>query len=183
MRGETIRMIADELADATYGVNAVLPDVPRDTTDPQPPDIKAVYDASRHGWVRRGEIPDEMRAPVKCPFLVVTLPGEIDYGAQGRPTNAGGNAILAELSATIQYVTFESDTEDASLAGQITLRAARGVIQRLARPERATARRRNQVQLEKLEKVFGLDDVAPIEDKMVIAGLVVTTWSVREQSI
>lgn len=182
MKLEVLRAIADELTDPVFGVNALLPLVPRDDGDAEPPAIVGIYEESRTGWVASGEVPKAMRAAEQCPFLVVTIPGDVNYGGRSRPTNAAIAVKLDGLPVTVQYVTHDSLTERGQQNALYTMRAVRSVIQRFASSERASARQRNGVQLEVLQSVLELEGFEPIDDKVSVSGIVATTWTVRETS-
>lgn len=182
MKLEILRMIADELRDPTHGVNALLPTVPRDAADPQPPLLKNVYDETRTGWLARGELPEELRVVAENPFLVVTMLGDLDVGGRSRPSEHAGGLVRATFRVTVQYVTHEALTELGEQDGLYTGRAVRSVLQTLFGPSRAAARARNGVQMEVLQNITELNVFDSVEDKTVIGNIVVLTGTARETS-
>lgn len=182
MKLEILRIIADELADGTHGVNALLSTVPRDAGDPEPPALHAIYDETRKGWLARGELPEELKAATENPFLVVTMLGDLDFGGRSRPSNDAGGLVRATFRVTVQYVTHQAFTERGEQDGLYTGRAVRSVLQQLFSPARAAARERNGVQLEVLQNITELNVFETIEDRTVIANIVVLTGTARETS-
>lgn len=183
MKLEVIRCIADELNDPTYGVNAVLPTIPRDSGDEQPPQIYAVYDETRHGWLARGELPKEMKDSAKNPFLVVMMLGDLSYGGRSRPTSEQTKVVRADFQVTVQYVTNASLTQRGEQDGIYTGRAIRGVLNRLFSPDRASARQRNGVQLEVLKDITALNVFETVEDNTIIGSIVVLNGTAHETSL
>ena len=66
---ETVRIVADWLANGTFGVNAVRTSVPKDTGVTDFPAVQ-IFDSTRDGRIGRGGIPQML--PTELPALLVT---------------------------------------------------------------------------------------------------------------
>lgn len=136
MRTELTRIVADAMANGTYGVNAQLPNVPKDAGDPVPPDVVEVVDDTRHDLRQR------QRAASAWPVLAVYQPeaGEVDGEVSQSQRRSDSFPVLVE------YQALEAHTAAVGRDASYTLRAILRTLDRLQADE--TARTRNQVQLE-----------------------------------
>ena len=101
---ETVRIIADWLADGTNGVNALLPSVPREGGITQAANV-TVYDETRHPEVARGQVPDT----TPC-LIVTTLSTPVDQ----QSPNVAPFPADSSVSIGIRYATKASNTANAT---------------------------------------------------------------------
>lgn len=114
---ETVRILADWLSDATYGVNAVRLAVPKDTGVTDFPAV-TVLDSTRSGLVARGGVPN--LAANQFPALLVT-PAD-------QPIDQASPAVRPYPSDTtvtvlVRYATNQLDTAAAERDASQTLKA------------------------------------------------------------
>lgn len=144
MRLEAVRIVADWLKDPTNGVNALLPGVLRDIGDDLPPllaegpdDLAAVYDVTRHEWVRKRQDP-----PAR-PCLYITTEGSFDLHGE----EMVGTYVDTKTSVIVivRYLAARSNTEKGTTDGEYTIRAIRQSIKRLMQQGNDPARTRNGI--------------------------------------
>lgn len=145
MRLETVRAVTDWLKDPVNGVNALLPGIPRDAGDDLPPllaeaddELAAVYDVTRHEWVRKRQNPPAQ------PCLYVTTERSFDlHGEEMVGTYVDTSTPCVVI---IRYLAAKSNTEVGTTDGEYTIRAIRQSIRRLMRQDNdAPARTRNGI--------------------------------------
>lgn len=179
MAHPAVRIVADWLAGVStpdYGVNAVAAAVPRFAGHAAPSPV-VVYDECRHGWVARGQVPSPPTG-ITFPAVVVTL---VTHASDGALQAADTDALLeeGEVSVAVQLVQRDVDTEAAAQAAMYLLRALRGSLAALDRPQHQSARTGAGVRLQpslsrqqaKLEESLG---------DVVSAGAIVVTYPVWE---
>lgn len=164
MNVETVRLIANALADADHGVGACLAEVPRDVDDPLPA-TPAIYDETRDDFAALEEFPSELPEGVSWPALVVTLGGGVvrHDPARAMPTRAA--PATWEFEATVHvHAYFKSHAAAAirTAAGYVG-RASRGAVQALFHSSRGADRQMNGVQLEVLSGMDALPVFQPLE--------------------
>lgn len=172
MELEVIRMVAAALADATHGVSAAIPGVPRDAGDAEPAAV-TVYDATRHGWVTREEI--TLRGlNASLPALAVGL---------FRPAPVDGEIQTVFRDGTfdvvVQYLAANDDSAAGSAAGLYTMRAALRTLAWFHHPDQAALRTRNGVQLRYCSAISHAPIYAVRGDVVVTAALLLT-YAVRD---
>jgi hypothetical protein len=166
---EAIRMVADWLADATNGVNALLLVVPVEAGDV--PDPVTVNDSTRHPWVSRDEVPHEKFA-ANAPILAVSLFDQL--AVRNNPqllVQAWGDA---DLVLAIRYISSHSDSAVAERYASYTMRAARGSLSLLGRQENLASRERNKVRIKQVQDVNVVPVNAVVQDVTVLGGLSVS---------
>jgi hypothetical protein len=140
-----VRMLADRLADADEGVNAISAFVPRFTGDEVPPEV-TIYDATRTGWVARGKVPkgeDGDEEQISFPCVVVFLQ-QGNYESGVARDASGGRYTQGVVTLIAQLIMHEADTELAASHGMYLLRAIRGVVLRYGDPEATTNTQRTE---------------------------------------
>lgn len=171
-------LLADWLADATFGVNAILATVPRDGGDPLPPNV-TVYDEVRDPRCARRIIPPEM-VPPGHPAIAVYQSAEAVYPlARPQRGRLGGAFIEGTATYLVLYIQRESDSVAAASAARYTLRAVLHSLVLLHDAKSGAVLTRNGAQL-----------VAPLQFKMstlleergdvLVTGGVLADYKVRE---
>lgn len=146
MFNEPLRIVADWLAIAVNGVNALLPEVPRDVGDAQPGNV-TVVDESRCSWLARRLVPKGV-----CdngPVLGVSVLDEATV--QHNPQLGIQNWVDGNLPIVIRYFGVNLDSAKGYQDAGYTLRAAKSSLLLLARHENLASRERNKVRIERLE--------------------------------
>ena len=170
MEHETVRLIADALADATHGVGAVLALVPRSPGDALPA-TPPIYDETRHDFAALEEMPSELPAGVEFPCLVVTLgSGKSLYDpARAQPSKLAAAQAEFEATVNVHYFTQDSSAAAARRAARYVLRAVRGALWTFWHPALSAGRELNKVRLESLIGLEMISMLQPIEH-VTIAG-------------
>ena len=178
MRIETIRATADWLKDETNGVNALLPGVPRDSTDELPPllatgpdELACVYDATRHLWVRKRTDPPNL------PCLYVM--SEQGFEVHGEEMTGDHFDTKTPCIITIRYLASKNDEEQATQDGEYTLRAVKQSLRRFMLQDFDTNRTRNGVGIMSLLRVMYYPITASVGESMV-AGAVAAYFDLRD---
>lgn len=166
---ETVRIIADWLSDATYGVNAVRTSVPKDTDVADFPAV-TVLDSTRSGAVARGGVPN--LEPSVFPVLLVS-PAD-------QPVEQASPAVRpfptdATVTVLVRYATNKTDTALAERDTSQTLKAVWWQIpQLLLTTAGETARTRARVQLYSIRSMQMATLYESAEDTTVTGGVLVT---------
>lgn len=167
---EPIRIVADWLADATYGVNALRLTVPVDAGDSQPGAV-TIGDATRDGHVARGRLPD----PVGTTNLIAV-------DATGGVTFDGG-VLTTVRDGTVPVVvrigTPNEATEDGTRDGLYLARVVVQSLKVLAEAGHVDDRTRNGVVLLDMPTLTMQPLFQPMEDQTVTAA-VLATFKVRD---
>lgn len=170
---EPVRIVADALRHATYGVNARLPLVPVDPGDPAPPLLPAggILDETTNGLVAADRLPADL---VRC-LAVSLFPGAV------QPDSAVASEGQGLLTVLIRYGTKHKDPHVALRDAGYTLRGVLKVLQWLhggSAPADAMTKR-NQVQLIRQERLEIAAMYEPIGDH-ILTGAVRAVYEVRD---
>lgn len=171
MQLEVCRSVADWLAHATNGINAELPNVPRDVGDTQPPNLAAVLDETRSTILALKRIPDEQATPFV--FVWQLTDAELDAVTQS-------SQHATAFGVGITYMDRDSNAAAAIRDGFYVMRAARRSLNRLHENANVASRTRNNVVIRNGNVRMRL--VRPsgeIEGAIMTAGLAVT-YNVRD---
>ena len=109
MRLEALRVTANAWTDPTTGVNARLSSVPRDGTDPAPPNLVTITDETRSRYAALDQVPPA----AQCPGLLLSLyrAGNVLDPHQKQAVHDGTVTMLARY---VQRITAtERGTQDA----------------------------------------------------------------------
>ncbi len=172
-------LLADWLKDATYGINALLPTIPRDGGDTQPPNV-TVCDEIRDAWLARKQITTEKLTSIGTPVVGVFQSGEATYpiGKPQRP-RAGGLALDGEGSWMMLYIARQSDSAKAASWCRYTLRAVLNSLVLLSDPVNGAARVRNATQIIGPAK-FQMSTLLEERGDALVTGGVLAVYTVRE---
>jgi hypothetical protein len=183
---EVTRMVADwlhygtngpaGLADGPLSVNALLPAVPRDGTDPQPANV-TVYDATRDAWVARLTAPYE-GSGITFPALAVFVHNGINY--------PDGEVLTTYRDATadvvVAWVTQRADIATGRAAAHYTMRAILRSLKQLHDPARYDVfRLRNAVALRSCSALreVRFDDT---KDGAVLSTGILASYAIRDEA-
>jgi len=126
------RLLATWLADATYGVNALLAGVPRLAGHDAPPAVGSILTATDHGhlaWV----LPSRDDEEYPGPYLTITRPEAVELEGEQQTVDQDD-----ELSLAIRYATY--DLEAGARDADYTMRAVRRSLAELFLNDHDTAR-------------------------------------------
>lgn len=171
---ESVRILTEWLGHATYGVNALLPTVPREGTVAAPAAV-TIMDSTRDARITRGHLPP--LTGTENPALLVSAADEtITLVAPAvRPMPAD-----AAVTMLVRYCTSDLDTARAECAASITLRAvARSLAQLFVTAAGESARVRSSVQLVGLTDLR-LATLYEATDDTIVTGGVLATLRVRD---
>lgn len=171
-----VRLVADWLNDPDEGVNAIAALLPRDGSDAPPPAV-SVYDETRDAITAHGPIPRDADQGVSFPAILVTLQ-EGTFGEATVTEGAGGPFVEGTVSVVAELVLHETDAEEAATEVMYLLRAMRGSLIGLNRPDAESARERTGIRLLPGTVRFGRPDVK--RDDLVTVGAVIATYPVWE---
>lgn len=168
---ETVRIIADWLADGAFGVNAVRTSVPKDTGVADFPAV-TVLDSTRDGRVARGGVPN--LEPSNFPVLLVT-PAD-------QPVDQASPAVKpfptdATVTVLVRYATNKVDTAEAERDTSQTLKAVWWQIPQLdltAAGNTAKDRTTTRVQLMYIQSLQMATLYESAADTTVTGGVLVT---------
>lgn len=170
MLNEGPRILRDWLRDhATYGVDVLSPDVPRDVGDAAPPLLAGrVYDETRDSRVARGDVPQSL---VENGVALVVRWGNVAHDAK---TNLGAGTERWRVAPAAQLVVcaamLESDTKVGVAGLYYLLRAAHDSALRLFDAAYVANRTRNLVRLELVSGDVQLAGTfRPGKDKVIAA--------------
>lgn len=173
-----VRIVANWLADATYGVNAIAAVVPRDGSDPQP-DAVHVYDETRHGWVARNEAP-RGDGVVQFPAVAVVLQkGQFD-GAVPDSQDTGARTVDGQITVIVQLLLQKSATETAVAQAMYLVRAIRNSLLQLNDPSRDAQRTLTGIRLTPTDGVLQGRLDAPVGDNVLAAAALMVTYATTE---
>lgn len=126
---ETIRLVSAALQHAAYGVNALLPTIPRAAGDDAPPAVVTFLDPTTRDEAARGdEGPD-------WPALLVVQGREVEADPE-----VGTIFRDAEVEIVIAYITRDADSAATMVAANLTLRAVVRTLAALLDPARDATR-------------------------------------------
>jgi len=167
MLTEAVRVVADWLAHATYGVNAQLTTMPRDAGITAAASV-TVYDETRHPEVARGQVPDLLPA-----LLVSTSATPLTNTSNAvRPFPADSEIELGIRYAVSRAATDQSTTDVAQLDRAV--RRSLGALFTTAAGE--SARARNSVHLISWRS-YRLELYQANDDTHVTAAMVLTVMA------
>jgi hypothetical protein len=141
MQLEVIRCVADYLADATNGVNALIPGVTRDSGDPQPALVSGILDETRGSG---GEIAAFKRIPADVigPFVLVWMGAESDVQAVNQ-----SKQYVDSFPVEIAYVDRDINANVAVRDGAYVMRAVRKSLNRFHQNASLANRTRNNIEV------------------------------------
>jgi hypothetical protein len=160
---ETIRMVADALANNTIGVNAQLATLTVDAGDALPASIVTVADETRNGQVAVG------RYPTTLPCLTVTLNGQVELDGE-----VVSSYRDAEVSILIRFVTQDADTAQGNTNAYYTLRAVVKALREFNRNTNESLRSRNGIHVLECKSLTHVQLFENIDDAYVTGGIEVT---------
>lgn len=133
---EVVRIIVDALAHAGLGVNAQLPDVPRDAGDAAPPAVAEIVDATRRDRVMAdGDKRDDAPGVPQWPKLVVLEDELLEFDGEVGTRSRDGLAAVS-----VAYLPRDLDADGVAAASGYTrravMRAVRALLTNAAAPER-----------------------------------------------
>jgi len=168
---ETVRILADWLADPTYGINAVRASVPKDAGVADFPAV-TILDSTRDGRIGRGGVPNLTAA--EFPALLVSPSDQpVDQQAPGvRPF-----APDATITVLIRYATNVLDTAVAERDASQTIKAIWWQMAQLdvtAAGELAKDRTASKVQLLYLQSMQAATLYEAANDTIVTGGVLAT---------
>lgn len=158
-----MRIVADWLQDATYGVNAKLDVLSYDSGDTQPSDIATVADETRNASaaVRRFD-------GLTLPALLVTAP-EVEY----RPAEMAqyGERSDSYVTVLIRYAERTLAGDDAITNGNYIVKAIVASLRELHKNDNVASRTRNSVRLVSCEDLRELGLYEEVEDTWLLAAV------------
>jgi hypothetical protein len=159
MELEAIRILADWLADATRGVNALLPAVPRDIGDAQPA-LVTIVDETRTDWVARRDVPSDVIDAGSVIAISIADLGDFQPVIPSVYRNA-------HIPVLFRYLCKNAKTADGVRDGLYTKRAIARSLKLLMDNDSAAERYRNAIRLEgltdwKVIPAAAFDGTAPI---------------------
>jgi hypothetical protein len=184
MHVEVTRMLAAWLADETYGVNALLPDLPRWTglndeddnpiDDPLPADVTIFSEVDAPGIMTDGGL-----RPSKMPSLVIVVDENqrtSDIGVIGKP----GHWLTAV--AGIGFYAEQTEREKDIIHGNYVMRAVKQSLTLFNEPKYSGQYRKlNQYTLSKIEGVE-IQRVAPAVPSSHMLGIVFADLRVLDEA-
>lgn len=164
MRLEAVRIIADWLQDATYGVNAKLDVLAYDSGDAQPSDIATVADETRNASAafRRFD-------GLTLPALIVTVPVDPEY-RDGEQMQAP-ERIDGYVTVQIRYAERTLAGDDAIANGNYVVKAVLASLRELHKNDNVASRTRNSVRLVSCEDLRELGQYEEVEDTWLLAAV------------
>jgi hypothetical protein len=160
---EADRLIADWLADATYGVNALLASTPRDAGDAQPANV-TIYDETRDSTAARGDVPTSLPAVIVTTDRVDQLDGQV-------ATTTRDGQVTVRVRYVISQAATATAIQDSSYVLRTVLRSLRKFFDLNAA---AAGRTRNSIYLESCLSLAGAPMWTPMEDAVVTGGIIAT---------
>ena len=161
---EALRIVADWMADPTYGVNAALRQVPRDPNEPEPMRVLAITDSTREPSSGRTYVGPSL------PYLALSL---------GGPSTLDGAVHAAWREATdvtvdVRLWVAKTDTARAKRDALYIVRAIMASLRELNRNEQEAARTRNSVGMTLASTVMAMETIEVAGDAACMAGVVLT---------
>jgi len=169
---QTIERIATWLGNGSYGVNALLPSVPRISPDTQPANV-AILDERQHGSATRGQFKRDQTFPV----LVVQLAQDIEFDT--RLEQAVRDA--PSLPIMISYAVKNADSAAAGRSTYYTLVAVEQSLRRLFTNGTQSDRTQGSVSLVKVVGIRQVKLFTPLGDAMETAAII-ASYYVRDAS-
>ena len=168
---EPVRIVADWLADPSYGVNALRLTVAVDAGDAQPGEV-VIGDETRSGRVARGELP--MPTSTATNLIAVTSGPGVTFEGGVLTTVRDGSVPMV-----IRIGTSDVATEDGTRDGLYLARVVFQSLKILAESGHADDRTRNGIHLTEPSDLVIQSLFQPLEDAHVTCAVQVT-WRVRD---
>jgi hypothetical protein len=111
---ETIRLTTAAFQHADYGVNALLPDIPRDASDAEPAALVTVIDPTMSEHAARGEDGNDW------PGIVTLVGRDPEFAPEVGTIERDG-----EIELVHAYITRDADEAQTFVEASLTLRAMR----------------------------------------------------------
>ena len=166
---ETVDLVAEWLANQTYGVNALLPGVLLKQGDTPPPPVKSISTTMRIGEIARATLPQD---PAKYPLILVGQHGNAVLDVDIRQ----GVWDLIPMPIGIGYAIRDAASDEGQRHAAYTLIAVMRSLWNLEDPGNqmgAAARQRNNVTIQSVMSFEALEPSAELKDIAVVRGLVV----------
>jgi hypothetical protein len=168
---EANRFVSDWLADATDGVNALLPTTPLDGSDVAPADIETITDETQDNDVAREELPGTL------PAIAVSVDGIPFLEGQVQVVSRDGKVKLR-----VRIGVENADTAEGKRDLSYYLRTAVRSLNRLFDSDANDARRtRNEIYLETCEEMTSA--IAKTKDpsgNITVCGYILLTVQMRD---
>jgi hypothetical protein len=166
---ETVRIVADWLSNATFGINAVRLAVPKDSGVSDFPAV-TVLDSTRDGRVARGGVPNLNANEFPC--LLVT---PADQPVEQATIAARPFPPDATVSVLVRYATREIDTAKAERDASQTIKTVWWQLPQLMLTAAGeVARTRAQTQLYQIQTMQAATLYESADDTTVTGGVLVT---------
>lgn len=165
----TNRLLADWLADATYGVNAKIALLTLDGADSAPADV-TVADETRNDQVALGLIPTTL------PAVLVSVQ-EVEYRDPQQPHVT--NEVDARVTVLIRYAQRAVVAETGLSDAYYTLQAVMMSLRELHTNEQASGRTRGTAALYECEDIRQVPMTQEIDDAWV-TGAIRATYMIRD---
>lgn len=159
---EGTRLVAEWLADETYGINALLATISLDGSDSQPPDVADIQTEFDDVSVALRRVPDGQTTPALWLFGMDRI---ILAGGVTTEYRSGDHPLV------IGYVHSDLDTQEGLQAASYTLRTVTWSLAALQRQPSAT-RTNNTVALENVTSIDWMPPFVPLDDGMLTGGLI-----------
>lgn len=166
-------LVAEWLRHPQYGVNALLPSVPRNGLDREPPPLRCVLAETRSGDVARGTFPND---PLAYPLLAVWIPREVAISTTVRQGKWDVPSLPVRIAYAVRAVDSERGLTDAGYTIRAILRSL-WAFEDGSNTTAVAARRRNSITIQGLSDRDGdlslMPASAPLPDVYVLGGLTV----------
>lgn len=158
-----MRIIADWLQDATYGVNAKLDVLTYDSGDTQPSDIATFADESRNASAafRRFD-------GLTLPALIITAP-EVEH--KDAEMAQYGERADGSVTVQIRYAERTLAGDDALTNGNYIAKAVIASLRELHKNDNVASRTRNSVRLVSCEELRELGQYEEVDDTWFLAAV------------
>ena len=163
---EPVRIIADWLADASYGVNALRLTLDVDAGDAQPGEV-VIGDETRSGRVARGELPKPTSTAAN--LIAVTSQAGVNFEGGVLTTIRRGTVPLV-----IRIGTSNVDTEDGTAELMYLARVVVQSLKVLMQADHADDRTRNAVHIEEILDLQMPGLFQPVEDAPIQCAVNIT---------
>jgi hypothetical protein len=164
-------LIGEWLQNATHGVNALIPGVPRKAGDAAPDAITSFLISTRSGLAARAKLPND---PALYPLLVIGQDGPAGIDVSIRQGVWDSENFPLSVGYCVREVLSEVGVRDAGY----TMRAVMRSIWRLFDPDNAAgAAARNNIHgnssiaVQSLTKMDIVDTVAELEDALILGAV------------
>lgn len=170
MIGDVVRLVADWLEGGTYGVGAMLANVPRDGGDALPA-TPTIVEETTDNRLGRGRLPE-----TGYPFLAVSA----------EPSSVMDQDVVTDdgyfaTAVRIDYLAKDVDQDDAKRDGGYVLRAVCWSLRHLMRQDaNAAGRLRNSIALIRVGPITLDPWQESMDDGTIIGGLVLQIPSARD---